>query len=78
MDDVRVDLDRMVIVIEESGSADCSIEFGPSYREGMLRVEINNPWSGDSESGFGSSADMKMTKEQARELAAFLLKFADS
>lgn len=36
-------------------------------------IEAFNPWSGDTEAGFGRDASVTLTKDQARQLAAFLL-----
>lgn len=41
-------------------------------------VECDNPWSGDTESGFGRSAAVTLNKAQAHQLAQFLLAFAEA
>jgi hypothetical protein len=44
---------------------------------GVLDITCDRPWSGDTESGFGREVTIDLTKEQARELAAFLLAWAE-
>lgn len=46
--------------------------------DGEAYIEVENPWDGDTQTGFGRSGSIKITKEQARALAAELLKYADS
>ena len=44
------------------------------YHEGQgLYLTVENPWSGDTETGFGNDASIKLTKEQALQLAGALL-----
>lgn len=40
--------------------------------EGRLRIEVENPWGGDTESGFGRSASIRLTKDDARKLRDYL------
>ena len=42
-----------------------------------LYIECDEPWSGDTETGFGRSSAVTLNKDQARQLAAFLLTWAD-
>ena len=49
-----------------------------SHNGYTAHIEIDNPWSGDTESGFGHSTSFTLTKEQACELAGALLKWADA
>lgn len=42
-----------------------------------LYIECDEPWAGDTDSGIGRSGAVTLTKEQARQLAAFLLAWAD-
>ena len=41
-----------------------------------LYLKVENPWSGDTETGFGNDASIKLTKEQALQLAGALLEWA--
>jgi hypothetical protein len=45
--------------------------------DSVLDITCDRPWSGDTESGFGREVTIDLTKEQARELAAFLLAWAE-
>jgi hypothetical protein len=60
---------------EEGSSTGDSFEADVN-REGRLVIEIEQPWSGSTECGFGQSCAFTMTKDQARQLAAFLLQYA--
>lgn len=62
-------------LIEVGGVGD-TLEFVISGKS--AHIEVDNPWSGDTETGFGRSASFTLTKEQARELAAQLLKWAEA
>ena len=47
------------------------------YRDGdatNFRIEIDNPWSGDTESGFGRTAYISIPVETMLELAKFITK----
>jgi len=59
--------------IEEIGGVDDYMEFNVSTHEAEAWIEIHNPWVGDTDSGFGASAQMHLTKDQARDLAVALL-----
>jgi hypothetical protein len=37
-----------------------------------LHISIENPWAGDSETGFGATTTIEMTPEQAGDLVKFL------
>lgn len=43
---------------------------------GMIAIEIEEPWAGDTETGFGRSGSIRLNKAQAIELAEWLLKAA--
>jgi hypothetical protein len=58
----------------EVDGCDTSLEFCEVGED--VWIEIENPWSGDTESGFGRSASFTITKAQALELAEALLKWA--
>ncbi len=44
---------------------------------GLLSVEVTNPWAGDSDRGFGESGTVNLTVDEVRFLAAWLLNYAD-
>lgn len=43
--------------------------------DGEVYLTIDNPWAGDTETGFGRDASVSLDKEQAAELAVFLANF---
>ena len=61
--------------LEEAGGDSLEVS---AYEHGSLWIEINEPWSGSTEIGFGQTAHFTLDKDQARQLAAVLLKWADS
>ena len=66
-----------LLKINEVGGVDDTLVF-ELHNGDTAHIEIDNPWSGDTESGFGRSTSFTLTKEQARELAGTLLKWADA
>jgi hypothetical protein len=38
-----------------------------------LTVTVEEPWAGDTETGFGRACTIRISKEQGRELAEWLL-----
>lgn len=46
-------------------------------RNGRLYMEIENPWAGDTETGFGADCDISMSESEAREFAAWILSAFD-
>ena len=64
--------------IKEVGGCDDYMEFNVSDNGSNAWVEVHNPWTGDTNSGFGASAQLNLTKDQARTLAAALMAFADA
>lgn len=63
--------ERRTLSIEEEYSVGNSIQF-TEMEKNVLRVEIDNPWSGDTESGFGRTAHINLSRDGAEELLAFL------
>lgn len=39
---------------------------------GMIAIEIEEPWAGDTESGFGRSGSIRLTRDKALLLATWL------
>ena len=63
--------DEMRIVIEtESGVGD-EIQF-TKMPDGGLDIEIEEPWAGCTETGFGATASITLSREQADALLKFL------
>lgn len=62
--------------IEETGPFSCGNELQANwmelYEKTWLRIEIENPWAGDSESGFGQTCSILLTKEQVKKLTEWL------
>ena len=42
------------------------------YYGGGINVEIDSPWHGDTETGFGATLSARLTMEQAQQLRDFL------
>jgi hypothetical protein len=42
-----------------------------------FEFQIDNPWAGDSESGFGRTENVRLTRDQAVKLRDFLNKMLD-
>lgn len=66
--------DRATIQIEGDDSVGNSLSIGV-HREGLW-VEIDNPWSGSTETGFGQTASMAISKTDAAALGAWLTAWA--
>ena len=69
------------LYIEEPGTVGDNLRatvnnYDPS--ESKMYIEVENPWSGDTESGFGRSGSIRLSKDQARMLADFLSAWAAS
>jgi hypothetical protein len=55
----------------EANSTGDSITAEIDY-EGKISLEIMEPWAGDTETGFGRSGAIRLSKEQALELMVWL------
>lgn len=73
-----IDENRKIIQIEEEDSVGNSLVVGIVGKLNEdIYLEINNPWSGDSETGFGRTAQIFISDEDAIALGKFLLKLAE-
>lgn len=63
--------DRDFLTAEEDDSVGNSIQW--SFYEDKFYIQIDNPWSGDTETGIGRTANITMSPNDAKELAAFIL-----
>lgn len=61
---------RNSILFSEKDGCEDEVKF-VSYEDGLL-IDIDNPWEGDTESGFGRSASVTMEKSDIPELIKFL------
>ncbi len=75
----NVTRERQKLIITGADSVGNSIEFYPMtlrYREigdvTTLHITIDNPWSGDTESGFGREARMDIAIEDIPDLIKWL------
>lgn len=59
-----------IFEVGQAGSED-SLEV-TAYGDGFT-ISVDNPWAGDTESGFGASCSVRLNTENARELAEWLL-----
>jgi hypothetical protein len=64
-------MSRTIELRDETGD-DCGDCFSAADAGGCLSFSIENPWAGDSASGFGASCDFSMTREQAARLRDWL------
>lgn len=64
--------DGDVFTYVQSSIADNSLEC--TWYGGKLNIAIDNPWAGDTESGFGYTCSVEMPIDKAVELAHWLLK----
>ncbi len=64
-----------LLCIYEGGELEDSLTL-TVFEPDRAYIRIENPWSGDTEHGFGADASFTLTKDQARELAAKLLEWA--
>lgn len=62
---------KVVRQIDLPAGGDPRVEFDV-HNDGELRIECTSDWCGDTETGFGASVGVTLTKEQAKELLAFL------
>lgn len=59
------------IEIEEDGTTGDNLQ-ASRVHSGHVVMTIENPWSGDTETGFGRSGSITLTPEQVARLVAFL------
>lgn len=48
-----------------------------TYGNEFLDIEMDQPWYGDSETGFGVTLSQTLTQEQAKELADTIYKWLE-
>jgi len=41
-------------------------------RDTYLQIEVSNPWSGDTETGFGREGHIQLQREDVQKLVAFM------
>lgn len=54
-----------------SGNAGDNIEC--TFHNGVLSINVENPWAGSTETGFGYTCDVSMDARKAREFAQWIL-----
>lgn len=42
------------------------------HDDGGLSIEINEPWAGDTETGFGATTSITLSPDEARRMIAWL------
>jgi hypothetical protein len=60
---------RMVIAVRSGVGDEIQIT---KLKNGGLDIEIDEPWAGSTETGFGATASVSLTKEQADALRKWL------
>lgn len=58
------------ITIKEIGG--CDDELRADERGGHFNIEIEEPWAGDTISGFGHQTHISLSREQAKEFADWI------
>jgi len=58
---------------EENDSVGNNLEI-TSYDKDAINIRIDNPWAGDTESGFGQTCAISLCRDDAIEMAKFILK----
>ena len=43
-----------------------------NFRDGVFYLDIENPWAGDTNTGFGYTAHISLEKEQAEKLSKYI------
>jgi hypothetical protein len=66
------DTDEILTIGEAESFVQNAIEV--RYFRGQFSVEVDNPWAGSTETGFGYTCSVNLTDDQARELAAFIIR----
>jgi hypothetical protein len=44
------------------------------FWRGVFSLEVDNPFAGDTETGFGRTCHCDLTRDQAKQLAEFILR----
>jgi hypothetical protein len=70
--------ERGTIIIEEDDSVGNSLTVSSRVSGTDLYVEIDNPWAGDTETGFGRRATFTLSKDDARALIEYLTSYLDA
>lgn len=61
--------DRAFVFEAEDGIGD---EMQVAIRPGVVHFEIDEPWAGSTETGFGATTSIEMSFDEARELVRWL------
>lgn len=62
--------------IEEGSSTGDNLKASVDY-QGLISIEVEEPWAGDTEAGFGRSGAIRLTREKALLLACWLQEAAE-
>ena len=62
--------ERSLLLEEEDNMAENTIEF--SILDNQLKIEIDNPWRGDDERGFGETTTIYLNAKQVAEIRQYL------
>lgn len=66
MDDLRA------LVIEDEEGVGDTLTVGSGYGKWLCEIIIDEPWQGDTESGFGAQCTFSLTREQVSRLVDHL------
>lgn len=68
--------DRLLFKIDDADTGMDSLEAVKS--NAGLTITIEEPWAGDTETGFGRSSSLRITNRQARNFADWILQHCES
>jgi len=63
-------MDEPIFTVDDGGYLGNNIE--ATYRDGHFSITVENPWAGDTETGFGYSCQIGMNVEEARAFRDWL------
>lgn len=65
------------LIIESGDGVGDSLSIGVANSRGEVELEIDNPWVGDTESGFGRNASWTLNREQMIKMRDHLIAVLD-
>ena len=69
--------DSEQIFMEDCCSSFTGDRLEVTWHGGIANFEIENPWAGSTETGFGYTTDCSLNREQVLRLAHWLMKMAE-
>lgn len=66
--------DRLDLEDDQSSVGNCAEIYMTGDKPPRLSVRIENPWAGDTETGFGRTCNIELDLDRARQLRDWLTK----